>query len=72
MLLILYKRMIRDSNYIAPYEKLRLNGTLIQENNDNDHLYKYRGIYIDLFYLEPALPFFFILYPIRHKPAWLT
>ena len=50
-----------DSNYIAPYEKLRLNGTLIQENNDNDHLYKYRGIYIDLFYLEPALPFFHII-----------
>lgn len=50
-----------DRNYIAPYEKLRLNGTLIQENNGIDHLYKYRGIYIDLFYLEPALPCFHIL-----------
>lgn len=44
-----------DSNYIAPYEKLRIPGTRIKENNDNDHYYKYKGIYIDLFFWEPSL-----------------
>ena len=44
-----------DANYVAPYEKLRLVNTLIKENNNNDRYYKYKGIYIDLFFLEPAL-----------------
>lgn len=47
-----------DSFYVAPYEKLRLNGTVIHETNDSDIFYKYKGIYIDLFFVEPALPFF--------------
>lgn len=47
-----------DPYYVAPYEKLRMNGTLICENNCNDVFYKYKGIYIDLFFVEPALPFF--------------
>lgn len=44
-----------DYHYIAPYEKLRVPGTNIKENNDNDHYYKYKGIYIDLFFWEPAV-----------------
>lgn len=50
-----------DPNYIAPYEKLRMKNTLIEENNDNDHFYRYKGIYIDLFYLEEGLPLFHYL-----------
>lgn len=46
-----------DANYMAPYEKLRLLGTEIKETNTNDKYYKYKGIYIDLFFLEPATPF---------------
>jgi len=44
-----------DCYYIAPYEKLRIPGTEIKENNDNDRYYKYKGIYIDLFFWEPAV-----------------
>lgn len=44
-----------DAFYIAPYEKLRIPHTEIKENNDNDKYYRFRGIYIDLFFLEPAL-----------------
>ncbi len=44
-----------DSNYVAPYEKLRMLHTKIKENNNNDLFYTYKGIYIDLFFLEPAL-----------------
>lgn len=43
-----------DNYYIAPYEKLRISGTEVKENNNNDRYYKFKGIYIDLFYLEPA------------------
>lgn len=45
-----------DANYMAPYEKLRLLNTEIKETNTNDKYYKYKGIYIDLFFLEPAIP----------------
>lgn len=44
-----------DYHYIAPYEKLRVPQTKIKENNNNDHYYAYKGIYIDLFFWEPAL-----------------
>lgn len=47
-----------DCCYVAPYAKLRMKNTEIKECNDNDLYYKYKGIYIDLFYLEPAVPFF--------------
>lgn len=47
-----------DSNYVAPFAKLRKKHTCIKEYGDNDLFYKYKGIYIDLFYLEPALSFF--------------
>ncbi len=50
-----------DPNYIAPYEKLRMKDTIIEENNDNDLFYRYKGIYIDLFYLEEGLPLFHYL-----------
>ncbi len=46
-----------DPYYVAPYAKLRMRNTQIKECNDNDICYKYKGIYIDLFYLEPAIPF---------------
>lgn len=47
-----------DPYYIAPYAKLRMKNTQIQERNDNDIYYRYKGIYIDIFFLEPAVPFF--------------
>lgn len=47
-----------DLYYVAPYEKLRLKGTQVFENNYSDYQYRYRGIYIDLFYLEPAIVLF--------------
>lgn len=47
-----------DPYYVAPYAKLRMKNTQIKECNDNDLYYKYKGIYIDLFYLEPATSFF--------------
>ncbi len=50
-----------DPNYVAPYEKLRMKDTLIEECNDNDHFYRYKGIYIDLFYLDAGLPLFHYL-----------
>lgn len=47
-----------DKNYVAPYSKLRMKNTRVEESNGADHNYKYRGIYIDLFYIEPATKFF--------------
>jgi lipopolysaccharide cholinephosphotransferase len=62
-----------DYNYIAPYEKVRIAGTEIKENNDNDHYYKYKGIYIDLFFLEPAVKsFHFIADKLQHFLMLLT
>jgi len=43
-----------DSNYFAPYAKLRDTKSLIKETTSNDLHYKYRGIYIDVFPLEPS------------------
>lgn len=45
-----------DYAYVVPYEKIRMRHTLIKENNNNDLYYKYKGIYIDLFFWEPAIP----------------
>ena len=47
----------QDPFYVAPYAKLRMKNTEIVECNSNDKFYAYKGIYIDLFYLEPAIPF---------------
>lgn len=46
-----------DPFYVAPYAKLRMRNTQIMECNSNDRYYTFKGIYIDLFYLEPAIPF---------------
>lgn len=46
-----------DPFYVAPYAKLRMRNTQIIECNCNDKYYTFKGIYIDIFYLEPAMPF---------------
>lgn len=42
-----------DKNYVAPYSKLRETDSHISEVNGVGKNYKYNGIYIDIFYLEP-------------------
>lgn len=43
-----------DFNYITPYGKLRDLHSEIKEDNTNDLYYKYHGIYIDVFIMEPS------------------
>ncbi len=44
-----------DRNYMAPYAKVRDIHSCIAENNEKlDTHYKYKGLYIDVFLLEPA------------------
>lgn len=43
-----------DSNYFAPYGKMRDLHSYLKEVNTNDLHYKYHGIYIDIFVLEPS------------------
>lgn len=38
-----------DIEYIAPYPKLRDTASELKEIHENDHYYKYKGIYIDIF-----------------------
>lgn len=45
-----------DENYVAPYSKLRETNSRISEINGIGQNYKYNGIYIDIFYLEPIHP----------------
>lgn len=45
-----------DKNYVAPYSKLRETDSHISEINGIGKNYKYNGIYIDIFYLEPIQP----------------
>lgn len=45
-----------DKNYVAPYSKLRETDSHISEINGIGKNYKYNGIYIDIFYLEPVQP----------------
>ena len=47
-----------DKNYVAPYSKLRETDSYIYEVNGVGTNYKYNGIYIDIFYLEPVQLFF--------------
>lgn len=47
-----------DSNYFAPYGKLRDLTSRIKEDNSNDMYYKYQGIYIDVFIMEPSSSLF--------------
>ena len=42
-----------DKNYVAPYSKIRETNSIISEVNNIGTNYKYSGIYIDIFYLEP-------------------
>lgn len=43
-----------DFNYFAPYGKLRDLRSRIKEDNLNDIYYKYHGVYIDVFIMEPS------------------
>lgn len=43
-----------DPNYLAPYGKLRDLHSCIKEDNSNDLYYRYHGIYIDIFIMEPS------------------
>lgn len=43
-----------DPNYFAPYGKLRDLRSCIKEDNLNDVYYKYHGVYIDVFIMEPS------------------
>lgn len=47
-----------DFNYFAPYGKLRDLKSRIKEDNNNDMHYKYQGIYIDVFIMEPSSSLF--------------
>ncbi|MDE6479935.1 MAG: LicD family protein [Muribaculaceae bacterium] len=44
----------QDNEYLAPYAKLRDTKSYLKESNTNDIHYKYRGIYIDIFCIEPS------------------
>jgi len=41
-----------DKNYVSPIAKLRDKNSFITENKNVDKNYKYRGIFIDIFYLD--------------------
>ena len=47
-----------DSNYWAPYGKLRDLHSYIKEDNSNDMYYKYHGVYVDIFIMEPSSSLF--------------
>lgn len=51
-----------DKDYVAPYSKLRETNSSISEVNRIGRNYKYNGIYIDIFYLEP----------VRYSFVWLA
>lgn len=42
-----------DPSYLAPYAKVRDLSSYLKEENSNDLYYKYHGIYVDVFCLEP-------------------
>lgn len=43
-----------DNEYVAPYAKLRDPKSYLKETNSNDIKYKYHGIYVDIFCIEPS------------------
>lgn len=47
-----------DKNYVAPYAKIRDLNTQIKETGHKDQNYKFKGVYIDVFYLESVSPIF--------------
>lgn len=44
-----------DPEYFAPYGKIRDLNSVIEEKSCHDRHYKYRGIYIDVFVIEPSI-----------------
>lgn len=44
-----------DYNYLVPFAKLRDLNSVIKEVTTNDLNYKYKGIYIDIFCVEPSI-----------------
>lgn len=44
-----------DKNYVAPYAKIRDLNSSIKETKHKDQNYKFKGVYIDVFYIE-AVP----------------
>lgn len=44
-----------DAEYFAPYGKVRDLKSVIEEGNGHDRYYKYRGVYIDVFVIEPSV-----------------
>lgn len=44
-----------DGEYFAPYGKVRDLKSIIEEGNCHDRYYKYRGVYIDVFVIEPSV-----------------
>lgn len=47
-----------DPNYFAPYGKLRDLHSNIKEETSNDINYRYHGVYIDIFIMEPSSSLF--------------
>ena len=47
-----------DSHYFAPYAKVRNSRTSVTEHHGYDRYYKYKGVYIDVFYTEKTLRIF--------------
>lgn len=47
-----------DKNYVAPYAKIRDLNTQIKETKHKDQNYEFKGVYIDVFYLESVSPVF--------------
>lgn len=52
---IVFQTHDSDPEYFAPYGKIRDLNSIIEENNCHDKYYKYRGIYIDVFVIEPSV-----------------
>ena len=48
---LVLQTMHTDSNYVAPYAKLRETDSYISEVNNIGRNYKYNGVYIDIFYI---------------------
>ena len=59
---LVLQTMHTDSNYVAPYAKLRETDSYISEVNNIGRNYKYNGVYIDIFYIEP----------VNYRMAWIA
>ncbi len=52
---IVFQTHDSDPEYFAPYGKIRDLNSIIEEGNCHDRYYKYRGVYIDVFAIEPSI-----------------